>query len=74
MVTLSREDWAEIYYALNTKAGLIENGEYGCCEHKETDDECPERCDESWVAHLRAIMDKIGADGTDALTTGVRSS
>jgi hypothetical protein len=72
MLTLSREDWAEIYYALDTKAKLIEDGEYGCCEHKETPDggDCPEDCDGEWLRHLQAVMDKIGPDGTDALLKG----
>jgi hypothetical protein len=70
-VTLSKADWVEIYYALDTKIGLIENGDYGDCDHVEAGVDCPERCDESWMEHMRIIMSKIGDDGTVALKEGV---
>lgn len=53
---LTRKDWSEIYYALETKYGLVRKGAYN-----------PEmrRGDNSrWTKHLRSIMDTIGPDGT----------
>lgn len=67
MVKLTREQWAEIYYALDSKAGLIENGDYGACDHGE---DCTEQCDETWVKDLRAIMAAIGPDGSNAYVRG----
>lgn len=48
---LTKQDWAEIYYALMTKAKLIKDGDYGP-EDQEGDDE-------DWVAHLEEVMAKI---------------
>ena len=68
-VILTREDWVEIYYALDTKAKLIEDGDYGesMCDHGE---DCT-ACDKEWVAHLRRIMATIGDDGEAAIERGV---
>jgi len=66
MVKLSREDWIEIYYALESKSEAIERGEYGV-EF--------ERGEEArWLAHLSAIKGKIGDDGLAAAKGGVRRS
>lgn len=58
-VAMSAEDWSEIYYALETKKGLIEDGVYKSEE------------DAVWAAHLQEIIDKIGPDGQDAFDNGV---
>jgi len=55
MERLTKEDWVEIYYALDTKRDQIENGDFG---EGEGGDE-----NEDWIAHLDAIMEKIGPDG-----------
>ena len=65
-VTLSREDWAEIYYALDSKRLAVKNGEYGPeIEAGETN---------RWTAHLDGIIEKIGPDGEDAADNGVYSA
>ncbi len=46
---LTREDWAEIYYALDSKRVLVVQGGYG---HQS-----------AWAGHLADIMEKIGPDG-----------
>ena len=58
MIDLSREDWAEIYYALDSKVNLIN-------EHSPK-----ERLSKRWIKHLEAIMKAIGPDG-EPLPTGV---
>ena len=58
-VAMSAEDWSEIYYALETKKGLIEDGVYKSEE------------DAVWAAHLQEIVDKIGPDGQDAFDNGI---
>jgi len=55
MERLTKEDWVEIYCALDTKRDQIENGDFG---EGEEDDE-----NEDWIAHLDAVMEKIGPDG-----------
>ena len=54
MIDLSREDWAEIYYALDSKVNLIN-------EHSPK-----ERLSKRWIKHLEAIMKAIGPDGETA--------
>lgn len=49
---LSAEDWAEIYYALDSKITAIHSGKYG------DDPGC------EWQNHLRLIMQIIGPDGS----------
>ena len=61
---LTREDWAEIYAALDSKKAAIFNGAYGdCLKHGNG---CS-ACDRAWTTRLSIIMDKIGPDGIDAL-------
>lgn len=50
MEELTREDWTEIYYALDSKKKDIVAGKLGapCLE---------------WAGHLGDIMEKIGPDG-----------
>ena len=63
MITLTREDWAEIYYALETKALALRQGRY---EPEDTPDE-----DARWLAHIDAIREKIGPDGSSAARDGI---
>ena len=65
-VTLSREDWAEIYYALDSKRIAVVNGEYG------SEIEAGEN--RRWTAHLDDIIERIGPDGEDAAANGVYSA
>jgi hypothetical protein len=53
MDKLTKEDWTEIYYAIETKLTKVEQGEYGFCK-AETN---------KWKRHLGEIMNKIGLDG-----------
>ncbi len=66
MVRLSREDWVEIYYALESKSVALERGDYG--------DEFERGEDARWLTHLNAIKRKIGADGLSAAKNGIRRS
>lgn len=56
MVGLTREDWAEIFYALEDKLTFL----------KETAAD-----DKKWIAHIETIVDLIGPDGDDAAEQGV---
>jgi hypothetical protein len=51
MKELTKEDWVEIYYALEAKAAWTEDVEG----------------DEAWTLHLREIMGKIGPDGENMI-------
>ena len=55
VISLSKEDWAKIYYALQCKKEGIEKGEYSGGVMDSTD--------EQWAAQLKPIMEKIGPDG-----------
>jgi hypothetical protein len=66
MIVLKREDWAEIYYALDTKLIALRRGDYGL--------EFQPRQDARWIDHLEAIKRKIGPDGARAARTGVEHS
>ena len=63
MISLTREDWAEIYYALETKALTLRQGRY---EPEDTPGQ-----DARWLAHLDAIKEKIGPDGSSAARAGI---
>ena len=63
MITLTREDWAEIYYALETKALALRQGRY---DPEDTPGE-----DTRWLAHLDAVREKIGPDGITAARAGI---
>ncbi len=56
MIGLTKEDWVEIYYALDTKLGKIEAGDYNGFEPTEFSYA-------DWAKHLQSIMEKIGPDG-----------
>jgi hypothetical protein len=66
MIILTREDWAEIYYALETKSLALRQGRY---EPEDTSGE-----DARWLAHLDAIREKIGLDGISAARDGIARS
>jgi hypothetical protein len=66
MISLTREDWAEIYYALETKSLALRQRNYG------REDEPGQ--DAEWIAHIAAIRTKIGPDGTAAANEGVTRS
>jgi hypothetical protein len=58
MISLTREDWAEIYYALETKSLALRQSKYRPENEPGQDAE--------WIAHMDAIREKIGPDGTYA--------
>ena len=64
MVRLTKRDWAEIYYALDTKVRELGNGRFG--------EETEPRQDARWATHLKKLMRKIGPDGVVAHNKGVR--
>lgn len=66
MITLTREDWCEIYYALQLKLRALRKGKYG------TEDDVGQ--DANWITHLDAIIKKIGPDGRLAARDGVQRS
>lgn len=56
MANLASDEWMEIYYALQTKRKLVDEGNY---------DESPDDPERGrWVAVLDSILKKIGPDGT----------
>jgi hypothetical protein len=61
MKELTKEDWVEIYYALDSKAKAVKDGEY-------TGDKAHAR---RWASHLREIMTKIGPDGENMTGGGL---
>jgi len=63
-IILTAEDWAEIYYALDTKTMRIQSGLY----HKFRNDLEDKR---KWIHHLERILAKIGPDGEDAAKAGI---
>ncbi|MGP0085628.1 MAG: hypothetical protein ACLP0B_18695 [Steroidobacteraceae bacterium] len=63
MIRLTREDWSEIYYALETKSLALRQGEYG------PEDEPGQ--DVGWITHLEAVKQTIGPDGATAADRGV---
>lgn len=62
MVTLTREDWAEIYYALDTKLVALKSSFY-------REDRSGENA--AWIGHLKRIKRRIGPDGKFAARGGV---
>jgi hypothetical protein len=57
---LSLAEWSEIYYALESKAMQLRNGDYG-----ESDDDCDV---DVWACQLEAIAEKIGEDGRNMVS------
>ncbi len=66
MISLTREDWSEIYYALETKSRALRQGRYG------PEDEPGQ--DAAWTAHVEAVKQRIGPDGATAAERGVARS
>ncbi len=62
MVTLTPEDWTEIYYALDTKLRTIKSSFY-------PEDRLGENA--AWIAHLKRIKRRLGPDGKFAARKGV---
>jgi hypothetical protein len=65
MIRLTRNDWVEIYYALDTKLLALRQGNYS-----------PEDIlgqDDAWLVHLEKIKKKIGVDGSACANKGVAS-
>ncbi len=54
-IKLSLAEWSEIYYALDTKAMQLRNGDFG-----ESDEDCDV---DAWADHLDRIAETIGEDG-----------
>jgi hypothetical protein len=63
MISLTHEDWREIYYALELKSRALKKGSYGTEDYTGQDTD--------WIAHLGAIMRKISPDGHVAARDGV---
>jgi hypothetical protein len=63
MIRLTRKDWAEIYYALETKSLALRQGKYGPEDNG--------RQDAEWIAHIEAVKQTIGPDGATAALRGV---
>lgn len=63
MIGLSRDDWSEIFYALESKALAVRQGQYGS--------EDAAGADSKWIAHLDELRQKIGPDGAKAAQEGV---
>jgi hypothetical protein len=63
MISLTREDWSEIFYALESKALAVRRGRYG------SEDASGE--DFKWIAHLDELRQMIGPDGAKAAREGV---
>ena len=62
MVILTQKDWAEIYYALDTKLLTVKSSFY-------REDRSGENA--AWIAHLNRIKHRIGPDGKFAAGEGV---
>ena len=50
-LTLDQAEWEEIFYALETKAQLVEQGHFG------PEDNAGD--DAKWIRHMKKIMNKI---------------
>jgi len=66
MVSLTREDWSEIYYSLELKSLALRQGKYG------QEDKAGQ--DAEWITHIEAVREKIGPDGATAALEGVERS
>jgi hypothetical protein len=64
MISLTREDWSEIFYALESKSLAVRRGQYGFEDASGVDSE--------WMAHLDELRQRIGPDGANAAREGVR--
>ncbi len=59
-IKLSLKEWSEIFYALDSKAMQLRNGDFG-----DSDDDCDVYV---WASQLEAIMKKIGEDGRNMVS------
>ena len=66
MISLTRQDWSEIYYALETKSLALKQGAYGPEDEPGKDAE--------WIAHIEAVKQTIGPDGKTAARLGVAAA
>lgn len=66
MIRLTRDDWSEIFYALESKVLAVRQGQYGAEEAASAD--------AKWIAHLDRLRQKIGPDGARAAHVGVRAA
>jgi hypothetical protein len=64
MISLTREDWSEIFYALESKSLAVRQGQYGS--------EDASGADAKWMSHLDELRQRIGPDGAKAAHEGVR--
>ena len=62
MISLTREDWSEIFYALESKVLAVRQGRY--CFEDAAD------ADAKWIAHLDELRQRIGPDGAKAAHEG----
>ena len=51
-ISMTKDEWIEVYYAIETKANAIDAGKYG-------PDGLDGVCNSEWVGQLRSAMDKI---------------
>lgn len=58
---LSKEDWAEIYYALESKLNAVKVGSYGGSDR--------DLKIKDWVDHLTRIIETIGPEGSNMITS-----
>ena len=66
MIKLRHEDWREIYYAIELKSRALRQRKYGTGDYAGQD--------AAWIAHLDAILRKIGPDGRLASLKGAARS
>jgi hypothetical protein len=66
VISLTREDWAEIYYALEMKSLALRQGKYAPEDRPGQDAE--------WIAHIEAVKQTIGPDGATAAYRGIARS
>jgi len=66
MIKLREEDWREIYYAIELKSQALRHRKYGSEDYAGQD--------AAWIAHLDAILRKIGPDGRLAALQGVATT
>ncbi|MGH7931584.1 MAG: hypothetical protein ACREQN_00305 [Candidatus Binataceae bacterium] len=66
MISLTREDWSEIYYALETVSLALRQSKYG------PEDQPGQEA--KWISDIEAIRRRIGADGVTAAREGVKRS
>jgi hypothetical protein len=66
MIGLSRDDWSEIFYALESKALAVRQGQYGS--------ENAAGADSKWIAHLDELRQKNWSGWLDGGPRGSPSS